>query len=53
MRDWMDFDDDTEDYYEDEMLEVLKKEQPDALITELDRVTEKVLNMNRRLQIWT
>lgn len=33
-----------ERYYEDEMLEVLKKEQPDALITELDRVTEKVLN---------
>lgn len=33
-----------ERYYEEEMLEVLKKEQPDALITELDRVTEKVLN---------
>ncbi len=32
-----------ERYYEDEMLEVLKKEQPDALITELDRITEKVL----------
>ena len=32
-----------ERYYEDEMLEVLKKERPDALITELDRITEKVL----------
>lgn len=32
-----------ERYYEDEMLENLKRVQPDALITELDRVTEKVL----------
>lgn len=32
-----------ERYYEDEMLENLLKVQPDALITELDRVTEKVL----------
>lgn len=32
-----------ERYYEDEMLENLRKVQPDALITELDRVTEKVL----------
>ncbi|MCR5576329.1 MAG: 3-phosphoglycerate dehydrogenase [Oscillospiraceae bacterium] len=32
-----------ERYYEDEMLEHLLKEQPDVLITELDRVTEKVL----------
>ena len=30
-------------YYEDEMLEHLLRVQPDALITELDRVTEKVL----------
>ena len=30
-------------YYEDEMLENLLRVQPDALITELDRVTEKVL----------
>ncbi|MBR0380704.1 MAG: 2-hydroxyacid dehydrogenase [Mogibacterium sp.] len=33
-----------ERYYEDEMLEHLRKEKPDVLITELDRVTEKVLN---------
>lgn len=32
-----------ERYYEDEMLEHLLKEKPDALITELDRVTEKVI----------
>ena len=32
-----------ERYYEDEMLEHLLKEKPDALITELDRITEKVL----------
>lgn len=32
-----------ERYYEDEMLENLLKVQPDVLITELDRVTEKVL----------
>ena len=32
-----------ERYYEDEMLDALRKEQPDALITELDRITEKVL----------
>ena len=32
-----------ERYYEDEMLEHLSKEKPDVLITELDRVTEKVL----------
>ena len=30
-------------YYEDEMLTVLKELEPDAVITELDRVTEKVL----------
>ena len=30
-------------YYEDAMLEHLLRVQPDALITELDRVTEKVL----------
>ena len=39
-----------ERYYEDEMLEVLQKEQPDALITELDRVTEKVLAGYNKLQ---
>ncbi len=39
-----------ERYYEDEMLEHLLKEQPDALITELDRVTEKVLKGYDRLQ---
>lgn len=33
-----------ERYYEDEMLEHLIKEKPDILITELDRITEKVLN---------
>ena len=33
-----------ERYYEDEMLENLLRVQPDALITELDRITEKVLN---------
>ena len=32
-----------ERYYEDEMLEHLLKEKPDVLITELDRVTQKVL----------
>lgn len=33
-----------ERYYEDEMLENLRRVQPDVLITELDRVTEKVLS---------
>ena len=33
-----------ERYYEDEMLENLLKVQPDVLITELDRVTAKVLD---------
>lgn len=33
-----------ERFYEDEMLENLKRVQPDALITELDRITEKVLS---------
>lgn len=37
-------------YYEDEMLENLRKVQPDALITELDRVTPKVLAGYDRLQ---
>lgn len=32
-----------ERYYEDEMLEHLLKEKPDALITELDKITKKVL----------
>lgn len=35
--------DDGKRYYEDEMLENLLKVQPDALITELDRITPKVL----------
>lgn len=33
-----------ERYYEDEMLEHLQEVKPDVLITELDRVTEKVLS---------
>lgn len=33
-----------ERYYEDEMLRVLQEVKPDALITELDRITEKVLS---------
>lgn len=37
-------------YYEDEMLEHLLQVQPDALITELDRVTEKVLAGYDRLK---
>lgn len=37
-------------YYEDEMLEHLLAVQPDALITELDRVTEKVLAGYDRLK---
>lgn len=39
-----------ERYYEDEMLEHLIEQQPDALITELDRVTEKVLRGYDRLR---
>lgn len=37
-------------YYEDEMLQHLLAVQPDALITELDRVTEKVLAGYDRLK---
>ncbi|MEG1989056.1 MAG: 2-hydroxyacid dehydrogenase [Oscillibacter sp.] len=37
-------------YYEDEMLEHLRLVQPDALITELDRITPKVLAGYDRLQ---
>ena len=33
-----------ERFYEDEMLENLLRVQPDVLITELDRLTPKVLN---------
>lgn len=40
-----------ERYYEDEMLAVLKEVQPDVLITELDRVTEKVLSGYSKLQV--
>ena len=39
-----------ERFYEDEMLENLKRVRPDVLITELDRVTEKVLAGYDRLQ---
>ena len=37
-------------YYEDEMLEVLQEIKPDAIITELDRITEKVLKGYDKLQ---
>ena len=40
-----------ERYYEDEMLEHLLKEKPDVLITELDRVTEKVLSGYEGLKV--
>lgn len=40
-----------ERYYEDEMLEHLLKEQPDVLITELDRVTAKVLEGYKGLKV--
>ncbi len=39
-----------ERYYEDEMLENLLRVKPDALITELDKITEKVLNGYEGLQ---
>lgn len=39
-----------ERYYEDEMLCVLQEEKPDAIITELDRITEKVLHGYDKLQ---
>jgi len=39
-----------ERYYEDEMLEALKEHQPDVLITELDRITEKVLSNYNQLK---
>lgn len=37
-------------FYEDEMLENLLRVQPDALITELDRVTKKVLDGYQKLR---
>jgi D-3-phosphoglycerate dehydrogenase len=40
-----------ERYYEDQMLQALEKYQPEALITELDRITEKVLNTYGKLQV--
>lgn len=40
-----------ERYYEDEMLEHLLKEKPDVLITELDRVTAKVLKGYKGLKV--
>ena len=39
-----------ERFYEDEMLENLLRVQPDAIVTELDKVTEKVLAGYDRLQ---
>ena len=39
-----------ERFYEDEMLENLQRVQPDALITELDKITEKVLAGYNKLQ---
>lgn len=40
-----------ERFYEDEMLEKLLSEKPDVLITELDRITEKVLTGYNGLKI--
>lgn len=40
-----------ERYYEDEMIRALKMHQPDVLITELDRVTEKVLEEYQGLKV--
>lgn len=40
-----------ERYYEDEMLEHLAKEQPDVLITELDKITAKVLDGYKGLKV--
>ena len=40
-----------ERYYEDEMLAILKQVQPDILITELDRVSEKVLDGYHGLKV--
>jgi D-3-phosphoglycerate dehydrogenase len=37
-------------YYEDEMIQALKKHQPDVLITEMDRITKKVLANYDKLQ---
>lgn len=38
-------------FYEDEMIEVLQKVRPDVLLTELDHITEKVLNAYDALQV--
>lgn len=40
-----------ERYYEDEMLKVLCEVRPDILITELDKITEKVLSGYPQLQV--
>jgi D-3-phosphoglycerate dehydrogenase len=40
-----------ERYYEDEMLQALETYRPDALITELDRITAKVLENYHGLQV--
>lgn len=37
-------------YYEDEMIDVLIREQPDGIITELDEITEKVLENYKGLK---
>jgi D-3-phosphoglycerate dehydrogenase len=43
--------DNGERFYEDQMLENLNRVQPDVLITELDRVTEKVLKGYPKLKL--
>lgn len=40
-----------ERYYEDEMLKVLNDVKPDVLITELDRITEKVVSNYKGLKV--
>lgn len=40
-----------ERYYEDEMLKVLQEVKPDVLITELDKVTEKVVSNYKGLKV--
>ncbi|MFH5834797.1 2-hydroxyacid dehydrogenase [Proteiniclasticum sp. C24MP] len=37
-------------YYEDDMIEALRQHQPDVLITELDKVTDKVLRNYKNLK---
>lgn len=40
-----------ERYYEDKMISVLQEVQPDILITELDRITNKVLSSYNKLKV--